>query len=292
MSEAQARSPAGLSDPSDPFDALVDEIHFVVRREADAAWRYARGANRRRHILAFAADGRAHYECHGRGFTVQAGQLLFFPRGTVHAGRSDPRKPWTFYSTAFTLRSRSGGPGAERALNAALAEVGPLVQLPNHHEVQAMFRQLERLWIERQPAYAMHCRAIVQQVLAMSFAAVHGRLPDVPHAHRIAAIMQMLQRQGEGEGVDGPWQRHSVAELADMAGLSPSRFRTLFHQVTGQSVVRYQNALRINRAKDLLLSGECTVTEAAELVGFRDVYYFSRLFKKMTGVTPSTLRQR
>jgi AraC family transcriptional regulator of arabinose operon len=82
----------------------------------------------------------------------------------------------------------------------------------------------------------------------------------------------------------------TLPELAKLAGLSTSRFRTVFRQVTGTSTVRYLNWLRINRARALLMEGDYTVTEAAEAVGFSDVYYFSRLFRKMTGTNPSTYR--
>ena len=47
--------------------------------------------------------------------------------------------------------------------------------------------------------------------------------------------------------------------------------------------------LRIENARDLLLSGEVNVTEAARLSGFEDIYYFSTLFKRKTGSTPTEL---
>ncbi len=50
--------------------------------------------------------------------------------------------------------------------------------------------------------------------------------------------------------------------------------------------------LRIENARDLLLSGEVNVTEAAELSGFEDIYYFSTLFKKKTGTTPTQLLRK
>ncbi|HHV97854.1 MAG TPA: helix-turn-helix transcriptional regulator [Clostridiaceae bacterium] len=49
----------------------------------------------------------------------------------------------------------------------------------------------------------------------------------------------------------------------------------------------YTYYIKINKAKDLLLSGECNVSEAAFSVGFENVHYFSRTFKKITGVNPS-----
>ncbi|OMC67430.1 hypothetical protein BK126_17730 [Paenibacillus sp. FSL H7-0326] len=84
------------------------------------------------------------------------------------------------------------------------------------------------------------------------------------------------------------YSRHySVQELAVMAGLSTSHFRLVFKKVTGQSILDYQNQIKLGKAKDLLLSGECNVTEAALHTGFGNVYYFSRLFKQVMGCNPS-----
>ena len=280
MARQQTQRPADgrvAAGASDPFDAVVSEIGFVVRREPYAHWNYRAKSNDDWHILAVASAGRASYACRGRTFTVQEGQVLFFPRGTPHAGRSDPNKPWAFYAVGFDLR-------CGRAAADAVARLPALIDPPNAQEVVSIFQQLERAWVDGEPGYGMYCRALTQQVLATAIATTQGQLPQVPHARRIASIMRMMQRD--------PGRRYSVDELAAMADLSPSRFRLLFQKVAGQSVVRYQNGLRIHRAKNLLLSGQCTVTEAAEQTGFSDVYYFSRLFKKTTGRNPSAFGRR
>ena len=53
----------------------------------------------------------------------------------------------------------------------------------------------------------------------------------------------------------------------------------------------YLTELRINKSKELLCSDDLSVQDVAELVGYRDLKYFSRLFKKTTGVSPSDYKK-
>lgn len=61
----------------------------------------------------------------------------------------------------------------------------------------------------------------------------------------------------------------------------------IFKKVTGNTIINYLNILRINRAKDLLSTTSIKFSEVGYLVGINDPYYFSKLFKKLTGMTPS-----
>ena len=50
---------------------------------------------------------------------------------------------------------------------------------------------------------------------------------------------------------------------------------------------QYISLIRMEKAKDLLSSGSCTVGEVAEMVGYSNIYYFSSAFKKAVGTSPS-----
>lgn len=75
--------------------------------------------------------------------------------------------------------------------------------------------------------------------------------------------------------------------LASLCYLSQAHFFRLFRNEKGMSPIEYRNMLRIERAKALLSENECSIGEVADLLGFESVYYFSRFFKKCTGVPPS-----
>ena len=82
-----------------------------------------------------------------------------------------------------------------------------------------------------------------------------------------------------------------VKTLADMEGLSVSRYRTLFREMTGLAPTEYIINLKIERACELLFCTAYSVTDIAAMCGYTDVLYFIRLFKKKTGTTPGKYKE-
>lgn len=82
----------------------------------------------------------------------------------------------------------------------------------------------------------------------------------------------------------------SLKDLAEANNLSVSRFSHLFTQTFGMSPHSYRMKIKIDRAKYLLSENDYSVKEIAEMLGFDDQFYFSRLFKKNTGVSPQAFR--
>ena len=83
-----------------------------------------------------------------------------------------------------------------------------------------------------------------------------------------------------------------VNELAARAHMSPRNFARRFHAVTGDTPIRYLHRLRINEARRLLESGGRTVRAVCNEVGYEDLPFFRRLFKRYTGISPKEYAQR
>jgi len=82
----------------------------------------------------------------------------------------------------------------------------------------------------------------------------------------------------------------STSQLSEMEHLSPSHYRTVFRKCTGVSPLEYIIRLRINHACELLSQQNMAVRQVAEMVGYRDPLYFSRIFRERIGVMPSGYR--
>ncbi|MBQ1212987.1 MAG: helix-turn-helix transcriptional regulator [Clostridia bacterium] len=80
-------------------------------------------------------------------------------------------------------------------------------------------------------------------------------------------------------------------KLASIANMSTVYFRKLFTQRYGISPMKYLTNIRIETAKNLLLSGNLSVSEVGDAVGFSSVYSFSRAFKKHAGLSPTDFTQ-
>ena len=83
-----------------------------------------------------------------------------------------------------------------------------------------------------------------------------------------------------------------LQDAARAVHMSGSRFSTVFAQETGMTFTEYLTSLRITRAKELLRTSDMRSSQIAFEVGYNDSHYFSYLFKKNTGFTPSEYRKQ
>lgn len=85
-------------------------------------------------------------------------------------------------------------------------------------------------------------------------------------------------------------QTISVADMAHEHAMSREAFTRLFKQNTGESPYQLVTRLRINKARLLLENSQHSVQEIAHVVGYKDPYHFSNLFKRWTGQAPRNYR--
>lgn len=83
----------------------------------------------------------------------------------------------------------------------------------------------------------------------------------------------------------------SLETVAEKVGLTPSYLSALYKKETGSGFLEALTEVRISKAKELLQETNETFAKITELVGYTDIKYFSKIFKKVTGIKPNEFRQ-
>ncbi|MFE5323805.1 response regulator [Paenibacillus sp. NPDC056579] len=122
---------------------------------------------------------------------------------------------------------------------------------------------------------------------------------------RLRGMLIEWQRRYKGQGRDGGGfeqieafirQHYSeditLQEIADRHHMSESHFSRLFKQHVGSSFLEYLTNVRVQKAKELLVNPKLKIYEVAVSVGYQDSRYFSQIYRKYTGETPTEFRKR
>ena len=79
----------------------------------------------------------------------------------------------------------------------------------------------------------------------------------------------------------------SLDDVSRILNISPYYFSKLFKEDTGEGFVEYVTRIRIDKAKELLSESEYSMKEICSMVGYSDPNYFSRIFRKTVGISPT-----
>lgn len=109
------------------------------------------------------------------------------------------------------------------------------------------------------------------------------RFTDVKHVDVIRKSVDYIRRNYA--------KKITLEEVAAHVYLSPSYFSKVFKEEMDCNFNTYLNRVRIDKSKQLLLSDKVKLVDISGMVGFEDQSYFSKVFKKLTGVTPGKFRE-
>lgn len=154
--------------------------------------------------------------------------------------------------------------------------------LKNMSELKPLFTKVYNIWQTKRSGYYAECMSIMYDIVRRI--RLHGEKYITNEKARkiIPSFEYMLSHYYEHD--------FDYEKMCDESGLSYSYFKEIFIKQYGISPVKYVTNLRIEKAKELLITGQYTITEIAERCGFDSVYYFSRVFKNHMGVTPKNYK--
>ncbi len=162
-----------------------------------------------------------------------------------------------------------------------LSDTAFCIEVNSPVKIKDLFESINSIWMKKDVEYYCDAMSVLYKILSL-LKRQEDSIIENPHYIKIKTGVDYLNTNF----CDNEINFEYVASLCNM---SYSYFRRLFNESMKVSPSKYVINKKIEYAKELLLSKHYNVSEVSDIVGFRDVYYFSHAFKNITGVSPSKL---
>ncbi len=227
-------------------------------------------------------EGEAFFHSGDHTITLGANQFAFFPADTAYVMEIDRSgAPFRHFTVNFTISDATGFDAVRELFSSTEPHI---TDLGEHTILRSAFPQLVACWRDKSPGYRMRARELLYGML---YDFISRYLAQKVSPDLLANVMPAKKLIDEHYTED-----LTISAMASECGLSETHFRRCFFAAFGMSPIAYRTSLRIERAKDLLLSSYYSIGEISSMTGFSDISFFSRFFTRHTGISPSAYRRK
>lgn len=252
-------------------DINIKSISLLYRERKLMPWKHDR-PSMAHYYIGFILEGSLFLTTGEKSFDLKKGDLIFVKKGIDYHSRSR-ELPFSFISIEFEIYEDEY----------YSFEFQECYHIKNTEKVQAIMEELYSAWKDKRAGNLLrqkiHMYRLLDQILKEDSA-----LNESYEYKKIKKAVDYMEKNFLEEYTD-------IQKLADLCELSTSRFTRIFKSIYNTTPTKYMNFLRIERAKKLLSETDLQISVISEMSGFTSMYYFSRLFKKVTGTSPLKYRE-
>ncbi|QHW34368.1 helix-turn-helix transcriptional regulator [Paenibacillus rhizovicinus] len=247
------------------------KLHSCYVKDFHGKWEMGRSVTQY-NLLLVVTKGKIVYWVNDDTVYLQKGDVLFIPAGSVRGGTS--QEEHQRYATHFALEDH------DRELLPILGEERYCKTTIGAFEYfKQRFLLLKHHRLMSGPYSETTCYAIILELLGIiNYERDKWKLPakKIDMAEDIKQYMLEHYREPV-----------TLSDLAAFTGRTPNHITHSFKSVTGLTPIEYLHHVRIAKAKELMCDKVMPISEIADETGFCDQAYFNRVFKKLTGCSPT-----
>lgn len=263
-----------------PWEDLELKVHSALHRKESANW-FLPVRNNPFAALWYIMKGNIEIHIGHEAVPVHEGSIVLLPPAKSFSARLQQDVPYTRISV---LRFHLYVNGLDWL---QLNTLPLIVQQNIPKELHRLWLHMRLLRIRSNPAYSMQLAGVAHQIVA---GILETNAPFVlTNSERLSRQAQTVLRVEEWMSANLT-RKITLKEIAALVGLTPEHLIRTFNDVRKRTPMQCLTDERLRQAKKHLAQSDRSIQEIAALTGFDDPLYFSRLFKKQEGISPSCYR--
>ncbi|MUH71142.1 AraC family transcriptional regulator [Psychrosphaera haliotis] len=231
------------------------------------------------HLVLCCVDGHGKVIVGNKVYNMSKNDIIFLPKGVAHHYKASKKEPWSIYW------AHVDGHMFEEFMD--IIGVDKLSLKITLTEPKIVIDEFKQLIESRHLGYQLNRFFVASNMLKKIFSLITLQRPIISLANNRNLSERSIQTYFN-DNIDQPL---TLDDMAKYFGLSKFYFAKKFQQIIGNSPIKHLIELKIQQACKLLDSTDISINHVAKSVGLDDPYYFSRLFKKTIGISPSNYRK-
>ena len=233
------------------------------------------------HEMIFICEGNGHIVIGENRYPIKKGMLFYIPPGvqqTVEPRAQNPEHYITVHFSCSRMVLEPDGKWKYRENIQTLHQ--PTAQkIMDYTPVEELFEKLLDAWNDKGPSYEFVAGTLLRQLFVL--VSQNNKRQSKNHAIslKIEQTIEFMRQNING--------KVTLEELSGVTQLSKFYLSRAFKEATGYPIITYFNKMKIDKAKELLIEGDKKVKEVAYELGYTNEFYFSRIFKRFEGSSPT-----
>lgn len=250
----------------------------LITKEKHLTWR---PNGRMDYQLLYVASGKAYFYLHGEERIIPAGHMILY--------RPEEEQKYIYYGVDKTEMFWVHFTGKD--VNLLLEQHGlfltdQIINCGTSIDYQNLFNDMIRELQMCKSVYEDILELYMRHLLLMLQRSMENQYPT------ISSFVQKEIELARAFFIEHYNEEISIEDYSAKRGMSTCWFIRNFKQITGNTPMQYILTIRMNNAQALLEDSEYNVTEISNIVGYDNPLYFSRIFKKQKGISPSEYRKQ
>ncbi len=245
--------------------------------------------------IIYIVEGKARFHIEGQTFQAIEGDIFFIRERQIHSGETIDKTP-NYYAILFNRHLLASPNASDQDTPAYFSdhlEPPPVLRINSkqYHIFSETIQAIIREYEQQKAGYGLVIKAnLILLVTAMGRLYLANDRPkrsreaDKRNLHMLNKVMRYIDEHYH--------EKLTIDKVSSIANMGTYHFCRVFKKATGRTFIEYVNLYRINKAEELIRDGDLSITDIADTVGFCNINYFDKLFRRYKHCTPTQYRKK